>query len=127
MIDTSAQPETEPVAAPTYAQVLQVRSFTPLVASSFAVRTGNAMWSVALVLFILQRYHSPSLAGLGVFVYIFPGLLLSPVNGALIDRFGRKRLMIFDFTVAAGALISIVVLGTHAWMTWSLDDAFGLF
>jgi len=25
------------------------------------------------------------------------------------------------------ALISIVVLGTHAWMTWSLDDAFGLF
>jgi thiosulfate dehydrogenase [quinone] large subunit len=25
------------------------------------------------------------------------------------------------------ALISIVVVGTHAWAVWSLDDAFGLF
>jgi len=25
------------------------------------------------------------------------------------------------------ALIAVVVLGTHAWMKWSLDDALGLF
>jgi len=40
------------------------------------------------VLFVLQRYQSPSLAGLTVLLSILPGLALSPVAGALLDRQG---------------------------------------
>ena len=73
------------------------------------------MWQLALVLFVLQRYESPSLAGLAVFLAIAPGVLVSPLAGALLDRFGRVRLMVADYIVSAIALGCIVVLAAaHA-------------
>ena len=68
------------------------------------------MWTVGLVLFALQRYHSAGVAGVSLFLLIFPGLLLSPIAGALLDRHGRKRLMRLDFSVAAVCLTLIVTL-----------------
>ena len=68
------------------------------------------MWEIVLVLFVLQRYRSPSLAGLTVLVSILPGLAFSPVAGALLDRQGRVRLMIFDYAVTAGLTAAIVAL-----------------
>jgi MFS family permease len=70
------------------------------------------MLTVGLVLFALQRYHSPSVAGVSLFLLIFPGLLLAPVAGALLDRHGRKRLMTFDFLVAAVTMTVIVILAS---------------
>jgi len=46
------------------------------------------MLTVAFVLFVLARYQSPQLAGAATFLLIFPGLLLSPIAGALLDRYG---------------------------------------
>jgi MFS family permease len=68
------------------------------------------MWEIVLVLFVLQRYQSPSLAGLTVLLSILPGLALSPVAGALLDRQGRVRLMILDYGVTAGLMATIVAL-----------------
>jgi MFS family permease len=68
------------------------------------------MWEIVLVLFVLQRYQSPSLAGLTVLLSILPGLAVSPVAGALLDRQGRVRLMILDYGVTAGLMATIVVL-----------------
>ena len=45
-----------------------------------------------------------------MFLLIFPGLVLSPVNGALLDRYGRRRLMRVDFTVAAACVTTIATL-----------------
>ena len=42
------------------------------------------MWQLALVLFVLQRYGSPSLAGISVFLAIAPGVIVSPLAGALL-------------------------------------------
>ena len=94
----------------TYRRLLRVPGFRQLLISSLLTRTASQMWTVGLVLFALQRYHSPSVAGVSLFLLIFPGLLLSPVAGALLDRHGRKRLMTLDFTVAAVCLTVIVVL-----------------
>ena len=94
----------------TYRRLLRLPGFRQLLISSLLTRTASQMWTVGLVLFALQRYHSPSVAGVSLFLLIFPGLLLSPVAGALLDRHGRKRLMTLDFTVAAVCLIIIVVL-----------------
>jgi MFS family permease len=82
------------------------------------------MWTVGIVLFALQRYHSASIAGVSLFLLIFPGLLLSPIAGALLDRHGRKRLMLLDFGVAAVCLIVIVILAASdhlaVWGLYSL-------
>jgi MFS family permease len=94
----------------TYRRLLRVPGFRQLLLSSLLTRTASQMWTVGLVLFALQRYHSPSVAGLSLFLLIFPGLLLSPIAGALLDRHGRKRLMTLDFIVAAVCLTVIVVL-----------------
>jgi MFS family permease len=77
----------------------------------------SSMASVAMVLFVLQRYHSPELAGATAFCASLPGILVSPVAGALLDRYGRARLIIVDYIVAALTLGAIG--GLSAFQTLS--------
>lgn len=70
-------------------------------------RIAQSMVGVALVLFTLDRYGSPAFAGLVTFASIMPGLLISPLAGALLDRHGRIRLVILDYLVALGAMVLI--------------------
>ena len=63
-------------------------------------RIAQSMISIVMILFALERYNDPSLAGLVAFASIFPGLLISPIAGALLDRHGRVRLIILDYVVA---------------------------
>ena len=70
-------------------------------------RIAQSMIGLALVLFTLAHYHSPELAGIVVFAGIAPGLVVSPIAGALLDRHGRIRLITLDFLIAAGSLALI--------------------
>src|SRR5918911_1191020 len=81
------------------------------------VRAAEAMWQVALVLFVLQRFHSPPLAGFSLFASIAPGIVVGPVAGVLLDRHGRVRLMLLDYGVAALATMLIVVLAITGRLT----------
>ncbi|TMG60102.1 MAG: MFS transporter [Chloroflexi bacterium] len=74
-------------------------------------RTATTMVQLILVLFALERFHSPGLAGAVTFLALAPGLLMSPIAGALLDRHGRVKLMVVDYVVAASALALIVGLG----------------
>ena len=71
------------------------------------------MFSVGLILFVLSRYHSPQLAGASVFLATFPGLLLSPIAGALLDRYGRTVLVSVDYAVAAVTLFALAILSAE--------------
>ena len=71
------------------------------------------MVTVTLILFVLARYHSPQLAGLTAFFAVLPGLVLSPVAGALLDRHGRARLVVLDYLIAALSVGLIAVLSTR--------------
>jgi predicted MFS family arabinose efflux permease len=99
-----------PEARPSYRRLFRVPSFPRLVAGSVLARTALQMWSVALVLVVLQRFHSPSLAGLAAFLSVVPGLLVSPLSGALLDRHGRLRLILLDFIVAAASMVTLGAL-----------------
>ena len=124
-IDRTAA-ERESVEPATYRRLLGVRGLLPLLASSLLTRTATQMWTVGIVLFALERYHSPSVAGVSIFVLIFPGLTVSPIAGALLDRHGRKRLMRLDFTVAATCLTTIVTLAaTNHLPVWGLLTLLG--
>ncbi len=78
--------------------------FNRLYAGLLLGRMAGSMLFVALVLFVLQRYHSAQLAGITAFTAALPGIVVSPLAGALLDRFGRARLVVLDYAVAALAL-----------------------
>ena len=99
-----------PSIEPSYRDLLRVHGFGRVVLGTFLARLGGQMWGIILVLFVLQRYRSPSLAGFTLLFSILPGLVFSPVAGALLDRQGRVRLMILDYAVTAGLTVAIIVL-----------------
>jgi MFS family permease len=93
-------------------------------------RIAQSMVSLALVLFSLARYHSPEIAGLVTFAGIVPGLVVSPIAGALLDRHGRTRLITLDLAIAAGSLALIGVLALAdllpAWLLILISAASAL-
>ena len=93
-----------------YRALLAIPSFPEAVVAAQLARVGGQMGGIAMVLFVLTRYHSPALAGTVAFLSIFPGTLVAPLAGALLDRHGRKRLIILDYAVAAVTLVLIGVL-----------------
>ena len=98
-----------------YRALFSVSGFRRLAFATVLVRAASSMWQLALVLFVLQRYGSASLAGVAVFLAIAPGVLVSPLAGALLDRFGRVRLMVADYAVSAVALgLIVVAANAHA-------------
>jgi len=76
------------------------------------------MVTVTLVLFVLARYHSPQLAGATAFFSLFPGLVVSPVAGALLDRHGRGRLVVLDYLTAAVTVALLAALSTGRLLPW---------
>ena len=91
-----------------YGALLRVPTLARVLVSMQIARVAQSMVGVALVLFTLDRYGSPAFAGLVTFASIFPGLLVSPVAGALLDRHGRIRLVLLDYVIA---LVAMLVIG----------------
>jgi MFS family permease len=98
-------PDPEPAGAasprPSYRALLAVPSLRRVLLGMTIARVAGGMLSVALVLFTLARFGSPELAGIVTFVSVFPGLVVSPIAGALLDRHGRSRLVVLDYVVGA--------------------------
>jgi MFS family permease len=101
--------------------LMRVPGFTALYASLVTGRVSGQMVAITIVLFVLARYHSPQLAGLTVFIAVLPGLVLSPIAGALLDRYGRARLVLLDNLVAAATGLLVAGLSAaHALPAWLL-------
>jgi len=94
-----------------YRSLIRVRGLPRLMVAALLGRTAGQMGSVALVLYALQRFHSPAIAGATVFASAFPGIAVSPLAGAILDRSGRIKLIMLDYSVAAAVMALIVVLG----------------
>src|SRR5690348_4260973 len=96
--------------AASYQQLFTIAGFPRLAASTLLARTAGGMWQVVLVLFVLARFHSPTLAGLATFLSIAPGLAVSPLAGALLDRHGRVQMILLDYGVAAASVALLAIL-----------------
>jgi predicted MFS family arabinose efflux permease len=91
-----------------------------VVASSRATGT---MFNVAGVLLILQRTHDLALAGTVVAATSLPGALTGPFLGGWLDvARSRRRLLVLDRLLTAGALAAILALAGHA-PNWTLPLA----
>ncbi len=96
--------------SPSYRALFRIPGIPRLIASMLLARIAGQMTSLILVLFALDRYGSPAVAGAATFLAVFPGLVGSPIAGALLDRHGRTRLVVLDYAVAAVSLALIAVL-----------------
>ena len=113
-----APPATTPSS---YRALLAVPSLGRVMLAMQIARIAQSMVGIVAILFALQRYDSPQLAGLVAFASIFPGLIVSPVAGALLDRHGRVHLIILDYVVATAALVAIAWLSLTALLpAWLL-------
>jgi MFS family permease len=104
-------PEPLPAAVkPSYRALFAVPALARVLMSMQIARIAQSMISIVMILFALQRYDDPSLAGLVAFASIFPGMIISPIAGALLDRHGRVRLIVLDYAVVAVALTAVATL-----------------
>jgi len=93
-----------------YRELLRIPTIGRILLGMALSRIGGSMFGVAIVLFTLDRFDSPALAGLVTFASVGPGLIVSPIAGALLDRHGRARLIVIDQLVGAASVILIAGL-----------------
>ncbi|HKP21156.1 MAG TPA: MFS transporter [Thermoleophilaceae bacterium] len=85
------------------------------VSGATLARVSDEMFSVGVVLLVLDRTGSPGLAGATVAAITFPSLVSGPLLGAWLDLTGRRRtLMVIDQLVIASVLVALVLLVGHA-------------
>src|SRR3954454_16305053 len=78
-------------------------------AATFA-RVADEMFSVGVVLLVLERTGSAALAGTLVAAITLPSLVTAPLLGAWLDLHGRRKaLMMLDQVLAAAALVAIAL------------------
>ncbi len=78
-------------------------------------RFADEMFSVGVVLLVLERTGSAALAGATVAAVTLPSLVTGPLLGAWLDRSGhRRQAMMLDQVLAASSIVGIVVLAGNA-------------
>jgi hypothetical protein len=100
-----------------YRALFTIPDLPQVVVSMQLARIAQSMVGVALVLFTLAEFRSAELAGVVMFFALFPGILVSPIAGALLDRHGRVRLIQFDYVVALGTMLAIGGLSLAGMLT----------
>src|SRR5256885_13480401 len=82
---------------------------------------GGAVSELAFPLLVLALTHSPAQAGFAGALRALPALLVSLFAGVLVDRWDRKRMMIFCDTGRAISLASIPIAFALGHLTiWQL-------
>lgn len=95
--------------------------FTAVAVTQFATLVGSGMTGFALAVWVFQRTGSTTLLGLISLCAMLPGLLVSPLVGAVVDRMDRRRVMIgADLALMASGLTLAGLLWTDSLQPWHL-------
>ena len=93
-----------------YSALLRIDHLRRLLLAALLARVAERMLGLVLVLYVLQRFHSPLLAGWVGFATLAPGLLVSPLAGALLDRAGPAWGIAADMVVSACCILVLATL-----------------
>jgi MFS family permease len=96
-----------------YRSVLAVPGSSRLLASALLGRLPMAMSSLAILLLVRGTTHSYLAAGLAVGAYAFASAAGAPLQGRLVDRFGRLRVLV-PSAVAQALVLVVFVLSSSA-------------
>jgi MFS family permease len=92
-----------------YRRLLDVADLPAVLMATCLSRLAGRMFTLAIVLYALARFRSPVLAGWLSFATLAPGLVVSPLAGALLDRVGAAGAIAVDMAASAACLIALVV------------------
>src|SRR4030042_2435818 len=70
---------------------------------------GTSMTAFGLTIWAFEQTRAATALALVAFFYLVPMLLISPVAGALVDRFDRKRMMMAS-DLASGLTTSAILV-----------------
>jgi MFS family permease len=93
-----------------YRALLRLDAVRNLLLAAALVRLAERMLGLALVLYALERFHSPQLAGWVGFAALAPGLVVSPLAGALLDRGGAAWAISTDTACSAACVLALALL-----------------
>ena len=93
-----------------YRALLRLESVRSLLLAAALARLAERMLGLVLVLYALERFHSPQLAGWVAFAAMAPGLVVSPLAGALLDRIGAGWAIIGDTACSTACVLGLALL-----------------
>ena len=106
---------------PSYRALLRLDAVGNLLLAASLARLAERMFGLVAVLYALERFQSPHLAGWVAFAAMAPGLLFGPLAGALLDRIGAARAIALDMASSAGCILVLAALClAKADSAWSL-------
>jgi len=91
-----------------YRDLLRIPDLPVLLTGVTLLRLGESMLFLTLVLYTLARFSSSELAGWVGFAAVVPGLVLSPLAGAILDRVGSGMAVTIDMAVSAALLFCLI-------------------
>jgi MFS family permease len=92
-----------------YRSVLSVPGSIRLLSSALLGRLPQGMAGLAILLLVRQTTHSYAAAGLAVGAYALANAAGAPIQGRLVDRFGRVLVLIPSVFMQATLLVMLVV------------------
>lgn len=92
--------------------------YLAFVSAATLARVSDEMFSVGVVLLVLDRTGSAELAGLAVAAITLPSLLTGPLLGAWLDLTGRRRRLMMADQVVIAAMLVVLVLVTGNGPDW---------
>ena len=91
-----------------YRRLLGLDGMPELFLAACLSRLASRMFVLAIVLYVLDRFDSPVLAGWVAFASMAPGLVVSPLAGALLDRMGAAKAIVMDMAASTALLLALV-------------------
>ncbi|MEX1281263.1 MAG: MFS transporter [Acidimicrobiia bacterium] len=91
------------------ARVITDRRFGPYIAGNFTSNIGNWFQNVAAGIVVFQLTGSNTLVGVVSVLQFLGTLALSPVSGALADRFDRRKLLLLAQVVSATGAVGLAI------------------
>lgn len=92
-----------------YRQLIRCPNILPLPSATCLSRLAERMFAWAIVFHVLAVFRSPSLAGWISFAAMAPGLVVSPLAGAFLDRAGAARGIVVDLAFSTLVVMALAV------------------
>jgi MFS transporter, DHA3 family, macrolide efflux protein len=98
-----------------------IRTFAVLCVGQLVSLIGSGLSGFALSVWVYQRTQSITQFGLVIFCSLLPNVLISPIAGVFVDRFDRRRVMIFsDVGLSLITLILALLLMADRLQVWQV-------
>ncbi len=86
------------------------RNYALLFQGQLVSRLGTQIYAIAMILWIKDATDSATLVGLLLMVSAIPGVFLSPIGGAIADRFSRRKILVFSDLIRGLAMLLVAGL-----------------